>query len=117
MIDEIKLPKLISDISYGISITNNNKVYYSNPTPGKQNSNIEALGIIKSNIEFSHPGGLINQNLNLTISGNNDDEVIRFTTDKTVPNINSKIYETPISIEETTIVRAKIFKKNYISKN
>ena len=115
LIDKIDVPKLISDVSYGISITNNNKVYFSNSSPGEQNSNIEAIGIIESNIEFSHPGGLINQNINITISGNNDDEVIRYTTDKTVPNINSKIYETPISIEETTILRAKIFKKNYIS--
>ena len=115
LIDEIEVPKLNSDISYGISITNNNKVYFSNTTPGKQNSNIEALGIVQSTIDFSHSGGLINQNINLTISGNNDDEIIRYTTDKTVPNINSKIYENSILINETSVVRAKIFKKNYIS--
>ena len=41
--------------------------------------------------------------------------MITYTTDFTEPDENSILYTGPISIDETTIVRAKAFKENYIS--
>ena len=41
--------------------------------------------------------------------------MITYTTDFTEPDENSNIYTGPITIDETTIVRAKAFKENYIS--
>ena len=81
LIDEIQIPKLLTNISYGISIENDDKVFYSESTPGSYNLSNEFLGIIDSNLEFSHEGGLVNQEINLSISGNSDDEIIRYTTE------------------------------------
>ena len=88
LIDEIQIPKLLTNISYGISIENNDKIYYSESTPGAYNSSNEFLGIVDSKLEFSHPGGLVSQEINLSITGNSDDEIIRYTTDKSVPNMD-----------------------------
>jgi hypothetical protein len=115
LIDEIQIPKLLTNISYGISIENNDKVYYSESTPRADNSSNEFLGIVDSKLEFSHPGGLVSQEINLSITGNSDDEIIRYTTDKSVPNMDSQELLSSIKINKTTIVRAKIFKDNYIS--
>ena len=115
LIDEIQIPKLLTNISYGISIENNDKIYYSESTPGAYNSSNEFLGIVDSKLEFSHPGGLVSQEINLSITGNSDDEIIRYTTDKSVPNMDSQELLSSIKINKTTIVRAKIFKDNYIS--
>ena len=115
LIDEIQIPKLLTNISYGISIENNDKVYYSESTPAAYNSSNEFLGIVDSKLEFSHPGGLVSQEINLSITGNSNDEIIRYTTDKSVPNMDSQELLTSIKINKTTIVRAKIFKDNYIS--
>jgi hypothetical protein len=115
LIDEIQIPKLLTNVSYGISIENIEKVFYSEFTPGAYNSSNEFLGIVDSKLEFSHPGGLVNQEINLSISGNSDDEIIRYTTDKSIPNAGSQELLSSIKINKTTIVRAKIFKDNYIS--
>ena len=115
LIDEIQIPKLLTNISYGISIENDDKVFYSESTPGSYNSLNEFLGIIDSVLEFSHQGGLVSQEINLSISGNSEDEIIRYTTDKSIPNAGSQEFLSSIKINKTTIVRAKIFKDNFIS--
>ena len=115
LIDEIEIPRLLTNTSYGISIKNDEKVFYSESTPGSYNSSNEFLGIIDSALEFSHPGGLVSQEINLSISGNSDDEIIRYTTDKSIPNAESQEFLSSIKINKTTIVRAKIFKDNFIS--
>jgi hypothetical protein len=113
--DEITIPLLLTDVSYGISITNDAKVYYSDPTPGYQNSINEFLGITDSVLEFSHPGGIVDDKVNLSINGIKEGETIRYTTDKSVPKIDSQKYDNPIIINETKVIRAKIFKEDYIS--
>ena len=115
LIDEIQIPRLLTNTSYGISIENDEKVFYSESTPGYYNSSNEFLGIIDSVLEFSHAGGVVSQEINLSISGNSNDEIIRYTTDKSIPDGNSQQFLNSIKINKTTIVRAKIFKDKFIS--
>ena len=49
------------------------------------------------------------------LSGTEEGEYIRYTLDSTEPDYTSNLYSNPININSTTIVRAKIFKNNYIS--
>ena len=44
----------------------------------------------------------------------NLNEVIRYTTDATEPNENSLIYNEPINIKSTTVIRARVFQEGYI---
>ena len=115
LIDEIQIPRLLTNTSYGISIENDEKVFYSESTPGYYNSSNEFLGITDSALEFSHAGGLVSQEINLSISGNSNDEIIRYTTDKSIPDRDSQQFLNSIKINKTTIVRAKIFKDKFIS--
>jgi hypothetical protein len=111
---KITVPKLNSDISYGKSIINNNYVYYSSPTPNEKNSESEFFGIIQSVVEFSDNGGVLNNSINLELSGNSSEEKIIFTTDTYDPSDNSNLYENSLNISENTVIRAKIIRDNYI---
>ena len=64
-------------------------------------------------IIFSDEGGPSNE-LNLSLSGHNVNEVIRYTTNATEPNENSLIYNEPINIKSTTVIRARVFQEGYI---
>ena len=115
LISRLDVPKLINDISYGKSILNENYVYYTNPTPKLKNSNDEFLGIVDSKITFSNNGGILQNSINLEIMGNDSDEKIVYTIDTNNPDANSKVYTQPISINENTVIRARIIKEKYIS--
>lgn len=115
IVDELFIEGLFSDVSIGTSISTENLVYYTTPTPGKINDSPEFLGTINKNVEFSNQGGKVENAFSLTLSGNTEDEEIRFTTDATVPNETSDLYVNPININSNSVIRAKIFRPNYIS--
>ena len=50
----------------------------------------------------------------MSLSGTTGNEIIRYTLDASEPNENSLVYSEPIYINETTIVRAKVFEEGYI---
>ncbi|MCD6597030.1 MAG: CotH kinase family protein, partial [Bacteroidales bacterium] len=115
IIDELYVDELRTDISLGTSILNDNLAYYYNPTPKAENSSKEYLGVINTKVAFSNSGGVVGGAFSLTLSGNSDDETIRYTTDVTEPNETTLLYVNPIYIDENTVVRARICKKDYIS--
>lgn len=45
----------------------------------------------------------------VSISSENEDEIIRYTLDGSTPTSTSPIYENPITIEETTVLRTRCF--------
>ena len=112
-ISEMNVTGLPADISIGIS-DNNHVVHYKSPTPGFKNSSIFYEGSNQTDIIFSHDGGSFTGELNLSLSGVSSDEVIRYTLDSTEPDENSIIYSTPINIENTTVVRARVFETGHI---
>jgi len=111
IVDSIVIENMPPDISYG---SNNSGafVYYQLPTPGFQNSGIELDGIITESIIFSQLGGQ-SGSLSLTLSGVVPPNIIRYTTDASIPRINSPAYTTPIIISDNTVVRARIFRQDY----
>ncbi len=115
IIDELFIEGLFSDSSIGVSTKDANLVYYTTPTPGKVNDSQEFLGTIKKDVVFSNNGGKIINSFSLTISGNTEGEEIRYTTDATVPTESSALYQNPIVVNATTVIRARLFKANYIS--
>ncbi|MCK5782431.1 MAG: CotH kinase family protein [Flavobacteriales bacterium] len=115
IVDDIFITGLFSDVSIGVSVLDNSLVYYNKTTPAYANSTEEALGTINKSVIFSHDGGAVVNDIALSLSGNTDGEIIRYTGDATEPNESSSIYSTPININTNTVIRAKIFKENYIS--
>ena len=95
---------------FGRNTTDGSHVYFKEPTPEKINDTAYCTGIKDAKITFSHEGGKTEAlNLNLTTIDAND--IIRYTTDASLPNEQSKIYNNPIPINQTTVIRASIFQK------
>ena len=114
IVDQIITENLPPNTSIGVSIDSGTIVSYSDTTPGLENSNNEFLGAIQNEVVFSHDGGLIDNSINLTLSGNGTGEVIRYTTGGSVPTESSSMYTNPIQINENISVRACIFSANYL---
>jgi len=111
---QILVEGLHADVSMGTSINNDDIVYYLETTPGLPNSANEYIGIINSDVVFSNEGGVINSAIDLTLSGNESNQVIRYTTDATLPNETSALYTNPITIASNSTVRARIIANEYI---
>ncbi|MCK5908315.1 MAG: CotH kinase family protein, partial [Flavobacteriales bacterium] len=105
---------LFSDVSMGVSVADESIVFFKTTTPGYVNSNEEFIGTITKDVIFSHDGGVMDNNISLSISGNTDGETIRYTTDATEPTETSLAYTSPLNISSNTVVRAKFLKENYI---
>ena len=114
LIDSLSFENLQSDVSIGVSANSTELVYFQTTTPNNENDNSESAGIVSSVIQFSNDGGAMYNSINLTLSGNEDGEYIRYTLDSSEPDYTSIFYDSPIQINSNTVVRAKIFKNNYI---
>ena len=115
LVDSITFGALPSNISYGVSFENGVYVAYQDPTPGEENYTSEYSGVLGVPLTFTHDGGNIDGSISLEILGDGNEDEIRYTTDFTEPNENSNLYTGPLTIDETSIVRAKAFKDGYIS--
>ena len=115
LVDSITFGALPSNISYGVSFENGVYVAYQDPTPGEENYTSEYSGVLGVPLTFTHDGGNIDGSISLEILGDGNEDEIRYTTDFTEPDENSNLYTGPLTIDETSIVRAKAFKDGYIS--
>ena len=113
IVDQITAENLPPNTSIGISVNTGSIVSYLETTPGSENSSSEFLGAVQSEVIFSQEGGLIDQPVSLTLSGNNPNEVIRYALGGEEPTESSPAYSSPIQITENTSVRARIFLDNY----
>ncbi len=80
--------------------------YFGQPTPSSSNttSGSDSL-LIVNDIDFSHEGGFYNSQLSLILSNNNENITIFYTIDGSIPNETSLVYNGPITINETTVIR------------
>ena len=90
--------------------------YFTQATPGAFNS--AAAASIVSDTQFSHDRGFYDSPFNLTIATETPGTTIHYTVDGTMPSeTHGKQYVGPISISETTCLRAVAFKTGWISSN
>jgi len=85
--------------------------YFEEPTPGAPNG---ILSLAPPNlVQFSVTGRAFTQNFSLELSVLNPDAVIRYTTDGSMPTAApaspSLVYNSPVTISGSTMVRAKAF--------
>lgn len=108
------------NVAYGRQTDTSLKWGYQNvPTPGAANCGKIVSELLGEPI-FNVPGKVVNdrQSIVLTLSlpeGSPDGSVIRMTYDGSEPTSNSSLYTTPITINSTRTIRAKIFCDGYIS--
>ena len=109
VIEQIQLPAQHPDISYGRSQDHAGQFrYLINPTPGAVN---DPLGLaVLEGITFSHDQGTFVHAFDLTLATTSDGAAIRYTLDGSVPTASiGQIYSSPLTIDETTCVRARLF--------
>lgn len=112
--DSLDFGGLLTNTSIGKSSIDNRIIYFEEPTPGDVNSLDEFQGIVSDKVSFSHPGGKF-EGANVELSSTGEDDTIYFTTDSSIPTERSAIYDAPIPIDGNTVIRARIYKDNFIS--
>ncbi len=98
--DLLILPELVA-----LSVRDVDLRFFPEPTPGRVNDTEGFLG--DTEVSFSHPHGFIEAPFELTLSPSPPEATIRYTLDGSLPTeTHGEIYEAPLAIDRTTIVRA-----------
>ncbi len=114
VVDSLLTGKLIANVSIGRSPDGSeNIVYYNYPTPGSTNSTT-GFQSFAGNVEFSSNGGKFNSSFQLELSTSNPTDSIFYTLDGSEPTNADSYYQTPISLNSTTTVRARVVKSNSV---
>ncbi len=108
IIDSVTIPPLAVDVSYGRSPDGAaNWAYFISPTPGQSNTGEPSEGYA-SPPTFSQHGGLYSSPVTLELGGA-ETGWIRYTTDGTDPHKSSRSYRTALTINKTTVIKARVF--------
>ena len=83
--------------------------YMPTPTPGQ--ANLTTSFNVVDEVQFSSDHGFANQAFDLTMTTATPDAEIRYTIDGSVPTSDSSLYDSPITIGTSTVVRAAAFKE------
>lgn len=113
LMDSMQLKGERADISLGRDLTNSENLFFDSPTPGFENVTSAFQGVLDTEILFSHQGGKTSA-FDLELSVEDSGGQLRYTTDATLPNGTSKIYEGPVRINSSTVIRARYFKDDYV---
>ncbi len=115
-IDLIVFGSQSADISYGRKSDGSSELgFFTSPTPGKSNT----LSSFYSNITSQVPvfvlrGGFYPQAVQVEIKNLYKSGILRFTTDGSDPSETSEIYTSPLNIQTSTVVKARMFYPNFI---
>jgi len=107
--DFILIPELVADIQSATPLPG--PAYLSSPTPNNANG-IPSFAP-PGKVDFDVTSRAFTDNFDLTLSVTEDDAVIYYTTDGSLPtnsnNNPSPVYDGPITIDSTTLVRARAY--------
>ncbi|MAV70765.1 MAG: hypothetical protein CMG04_08600 [Candidatus Marinimicrobia bacterium] len=113
IIDSVTFDQQITDVSYGKIFDGNTWGFFGEPTPGFSNhtTSIDDLELSET-VQFSIESGYYNepQIVELNIASNS--EQIFYTLDGSRPNSDSFIYDNPIIIDTTTVIKARSIGSN-----
>ncbi|MCP5064174.1 MAG: T9SS type A sorting domain-containing protein [Ignavibacteriae bacterium] len=114
LIDSILYDSQITDVSFGRKPNGeNNWYYFGESTPGSSNITAETNSTnIAEDVEFSLASGVYENRQQLLLSANSPNAVITYTTDGSTPSSTSIVYNSPLQISSTTIIRARTFEVN-----
>jgi hypothetical protein len=114
-------PAQTADVSYGVVTSANGTSllsFLAAPSPGTANSGIGPGTTIANTVTFSHSGGPFRGSVTLDLSGAGSNQVIRYAVGTGSGALNaevtaaSPVFTGPITITNTSVVRAAIFNEN-----
>ncbi len=110
-----KFPEQFKDIAYGRYGAELVYGYLARPTPGGPNDETAFWAGAVSPVQFSVERGFFEQPFEVSLTSATPGATIRYTTDGSEPTeLNSQIYEQPISVSATTLLRAAAFKSTFL---
>jgi gliding motility-associated-like protein len=96
IVNQLDFSNQRKDISYGRTTNGGNEIrYFRSATPGKSNQGIETYLGVLSSPNFSNKGGFYDKAFNLTLTHQDPNVKIIYTTDGSIPdelNLNGKNY-------------------------
>ncbi len=106
-------PKQITDVSFG-SVRGEPALRgpFLRPTPGKPNLS-RGAGFAPE-VVFSKPGGNFTESFAIQLSSRATGAVIRYTLDGTLPTTRSPVYVSPLTITNTTHLRARVYQSGLL---
>jgi len=109
VIDQVMTIKTLSDQSWGRQPDGSTEWFYFNqPTPGTSNTTI-GYSAYSSPVEFSFAAGFYQSTISVDITCASANAEIRYTTNCSEPDQNSILYSEPVTINRTTVIRARSF--------
>jgi hypothetical protein len=107
LLDQIDTGNSLTDISYGRQPDgSSNWFYFDHTTPGTSNSTTGFINLAGEPI-FSHQGGFYSQSFQLSITPGSPQASIYYTLEGSIPSTASNLYQSPIPITKTMVVRAR----------
>lgn len=81
--------------------------YFTTPTPGKPNDLSTQQPPQAASVHFSQPHGIYDEPFQLTLTSDTAEGQLWYTTDGTLPSIETaQRYSAPLTIDSTTVIRA-----------
>ena len=108
LVDSLELPELDGGISYGRTYDDRQLTLFDEPTPGAANTGRRLLGLVQDEVRFSRVAGPA-EPFTLTLNCGGCRGNIRYTLDGSPPQFSSPIYNAPLLVDSTTVVRARVF--------
>ncbi len=114
ILDSITFPSLPQNVSYGRSSdADSNWVFFGEYSPNASNNDNGLY--LNADLDFSIDGGFYPIGTTLSMSTIDPTVDIRYTTDGSVPTSSSTLYNNPIALNQTAIIKAGAFKPGFIS--
>lgn len=108
LLDRMAVGQQHRQVSYGRG-ANDVHGYFLEPTPGAVNSRAYIGYTTAPTIDLAAGFYQGAQNIAISLGGSDSSAIIRYTLDGSEPVENSTIYQTPILIDQTSVVRARAF--------
>ncbi|MCA9732779.1 MAG: lamin tail domain-containing protein [Deferribacteres bacterium] len=115
--ESLDVPALADDESYGIPADEpGHYIIFQNPTPGVQNANAADANRLADPL-FSLQAGHYAGSISLALSHTQPNVQIFFTDNGKPPHMGSTLYEQPVEITKTTVIRAIAYKGEEMHSN
>ena len=109
VVDQVNAGSLSADISYGRQPDGWPVwFYFSRATPESSNTSQGFSGITEMP-QIQPEAGFYSGSVQVSISSNEPGATIRYTLDGSLPRDTSAIYIAPLTVDSTTVVRARVF--------
>ena len=96
-----------------ITVPDRSFAFMETPTPGTVNS--EDFAAVATLPDFSAPAGTFHDPFQLILTTEHVNGKIHYTTDRSLPTESSPLYTNPIVIDQTTMVRTRVYVPDLVS--